>query len=219
MRRSAVCLCAILVFGSALPIHAGDRVGIGAKVGTLGFGVDITGRINNWLDVRGSLNSADVTQTKDVSDISYDGKFALGASGIMLDFFPLKGNFRLSAGYLRNRTGVDMDATPTSNINIGDGNYTPAEVGTLKGTIDFKDNVPYFGLGYGSAPKGPHRIKFIMDIGVLSQGSGNVTLTATGATPGSPLESDLRKEEQQTEDDIKDYHLWPVVAFGIAFRL
>jgi hypothetical protein len=71
-------------------------------------------------------------------------------------------------------------------------------------------------LGYGSAAKGPHRIRFLMDAGVLMQGSGNVTLKATG---GGVSASDLQKEEQQIEDDIKNYDLWPVLAFGISFRI
>jgi len=199
-----------------VPAYAGERVGIGVKVGTLGFGVDITGRINNWLGVRGSLNTADASQSREVSDIEYDGQFAFGASGILVDFHPFKGDFRLSAGYMRNRTGVDMDATPNTDTKIGDTTYTPTDIGTLSGSIDFKENVPYFGLGYGSAAKGPHRIKFLLDVGVLSQGSGDVTLTSSG---GGVSAADLQKEEQQIEDDIKNYDLWPVIAFGISFRI
>jgi hypothetical protein len=63
MRRSLACLCAVLTFAFVVPLYAGDRIGIGVKVGTLGFGADLTGRINNWFSVRGTFNTADVSGT------------------------------------------------------------------------------------------------------------------------------------------------------------
>src|SRR5262249_40433568 len=155
---------------------AGDRVAIGVKAGTLGFGADLTGRINNWFDVRGTFNSANVTHSEDLSDISYDGDLKLGAYGLLLDLFPMKGSFRLTAGFLKNRPGADLSGTPTSDTQIGDTTYTPAQIGTMDGTLDYKDNVPYIGIGFGNAAKAPGRVKFLMDIGVLSQGSGDVAL-------------------------------------------
>jgi hypothetical protein len=216
MRRAAVCICVFLLISSVVPALAGDRVGLGVKAGTLGLGVDVTGRFTNWLSVRGTYNKADLSRSEEVSDVDYDGDVALGAYGLLLDFHPFKGNFRISAGYLKNRTGVDMDAEPTVDTEIGDTVYTPAEIGTISGELDFDDKVPYFGLGYGSAAKGPNRVRFVLDVGVLSQGSGDVTLSnSTGLVDPD----DLRQEEENAEDDIKDYDLWPVLAFGISFRL
>jgi len=216
MRRAAVCICAFLLSSSMFPAFAGDRVGLGVKIGTLGLGADITGRITNWLSVRGTYNTANLTRSEEASDVEYDGDVALGAYGLLLDFHPFKGNFRITAGYLKNRTGADLDAEPTEDTEIGDTVYTPAEIGVINGTLDFEDKVPYFGLGYGSAAKGPGRVRFILDVGVLSQGSGDITLASS-----SPLvdPADLRMEEENAEEDIKDYDLYPVIAFGISFRL
>lgn len=216
MRIPAVCVCAIVLLASLSPAQAGDRVGIGVKAGTLGFGVDVTGRITTWFSVRGSFNSADVSQSDEISDIEYDGDVALGAYGVLFDFHPFRNNFRLTAGFMRNRTGVDLTGQPTTDTDIGDNTYTPAEIGTLTGDVTFEQDVPYFGIGYGSAAKGPHRVKFLFDLGVIDQGSGDVSLSSsTGLVP----QSDLDKEIQEIEDDIKDYTLWPVLALGISFRI
>jgi len=94
MRRSAVSLCAILIFASVLPVHAGDRVGIGVKVGPLGLGVDLTGHVTNRFSVRGTLNAADVSQSQEASDVDYDADLALGAYGVLLDDHPFKGSRR-----------------------------------------------------------------------------------------------------------------------------
>jgi hypothetical protein len=200
----------------AVPAQAGDRIGIGVKAGTLGLGVDLTGRFNNWFSVRGTLSKYDYDDTFTESDIEYDGTLKLGAYGVMLDFYPMKGAFRLSAGLLKNRNELDMSGTPTADIDIGDTTYTPAEVGTLDGGVQFKDTVSYFGIGFGNAAKAPGRVRFVFDLGVLAQGAGDVTLSSS---TGLVNPADLQEEEKQIEDDIDSYKYWPVVAFGISFRL
>ena len=218
MRR----LCALML----LPIaalasstsFAGERIGIGVKVGTLGVGVDLTARATNWLSFRGSVNAVNLSETYSETDAEYEADVELGAYGLLVDFHPFKGNFRLSAGIMGNRNQIDLLAEPTEDITIGDGTYTPAEAGTLTGEVRFKETVPYFGIGFGSAAKGPGRVKFVLDVGVLQQGSGDVELeSSSSSTPG--LSSDLEKEEASIESDIEDYKLWPVLAFGISFRI
>lgn len=216
MRRSAPFICVILSLTSLVPLYAGDRIGIGVKAGTLGVGVDLTGRLTNWLSVRGSYSSADVSRRQDISDVDYAGTLNLGAYGVLVDFHPFRGNFRLTAGMMRNRTGIELTATPTSDVTIGDNTYTPAEVGTLKGGVSFKDDVAYFGFGFGNAAKEPGRIRFLVDLGVLTQGSGDARLSTTGS---GVLAADLAKEEADVEGKIDKFKLWPVLAFGISFRI
>jgi hypothetical protein len=200
----------------AVPAWAGDRIGIGVKAGTYGLGVDLTGRINDWFSIRGSVSQLDHSQSITESDIDYDSTLKVGGYGVMLDFFPLEGNFRLTAGLFKNRNKILLTGTPTSSIDIGNGTYTPAQVGTLDGDILFKSTAPYFGLGYGSAAHASGRVRFLLDAGVIAQGSGQATLTSS---TGLVAPSDLQLEESQIEDDIKSYKLWPVVALGISIRL
>jgi hypothetical protein len=216
MRRWGVLLCAALVLAAAgAPAEAGDRVGLGVKVGTLGFGLDITGRINDWFAVRGSFNTADANDTHSESGIEYETDVAFGASGILFDFHPWKKNFRLTAGWMHNRTGADLTGTPTENVTIGDTVYTPAEAGTLHGDISFKDSAGYLGFGYGNAARGPGRVRFVLDVGALLQGQGEATLTSS---TGLVSQADLDKEEKDLEDNV-DQSFYPVVAVGISFRL
>ncbi len=80
----------------------------------------------------------------------------------------------------------------------------------------FRETVPYLGIGFGSAAKAPGRVRFVLDLGVLQQGSGDVTIRSSKNLV-SP--DDLQQEETTIENDIEDYKLWPVLAFGISFRL
>jgi hypothetical protein len=215
MRRFAVLIGLVLLF-TGVTAQAGDRVGIGVKAGTYGLGVDLTGRVNDWFSIRGSFSQYDLSRTVTESDIDYDGTLKAGGYGVLFDFFPAKGNFRLSAGLFKNRNKFFLTGTPTTSIDIGNGTYTPAQVGTLDGDVIFKTTAPYFGLGYGSAARASGRVRFLLDVGVIAQGAGQATLTASG---GQVSAADLQAEEAQIEDNIKNYKLWPVVAFGISFRL
>jgi len=140
----------------------------------------------------------------------------LGAYGVLLDFHPFQGKFRLTAGLMKNRNKIDLTARPTADVQIGGTTYTPAQVGTLKGDVTFKDSVPYFGIGLGEAAKGPGRLKFVLDVGVLMQGSGGVTLASN---TGLVSASDLRQEKSDIEDHISRFKFWPVLGLGISFRL
>ena len=216
MRRSALPVYALLILSLwPYPCQAGDRVGLGVKVGTLGLGADLTGRITSWFAVRGTVNAVDVSGTYEDTDIDYDADAEIGAYGLLLDFHPFKNNFRITAGMMKNRNAFQIVAAPTADVDIGDGTYTPAQVGTLDGDVSFKDSAAYFGIGYGFAPMGPSRVKFVLDVGVMDQGAGEVSMTSS---TGLVADSDLRQEEQEIEDDISDYDLWPVIAFGISFR-
>jgi hypothetical protein len=211
-----VCAAALVLAAAARPAEAGDRVGIGVKFGTLGFGVDITGRINDLFSVRASFNGANANDTHDESGIDYDTEVDFGASGLLLDLHPFRNNFRLTAGWMKNRTGADLLAVPAENITIGDTVYTPAEAGTISGDISFKDSAGYVGFGYGSAARKPGRVRFLLDVGALLQGKAEATLTSSS---GLVSPDDLAQEEQELEDDLDNLSFYPVVALGISFRL
>jgi hypothetical protein len=196
--------------------HAEDRFGVGVKVGTLGLGGEFTGRLTNWLELRGTFNQYNLTKSLSQSEIDYDGDFHLGAYGVLADFHPLGNRFRLTAGILKNRTSGDLTTTPTQDITIGDNTYTSSQVGTLSGSLTFKSVVSYFGLGYGSAPKGPGRVGFVFDLGFMPQGEPQFVLEASG---GGVSQADLDKEAQQVMDDTHKLKIWPVIGLGLSFRL
>jgi hypothetical protein len=207
---------ALAMICAATAAGADERLGIGVKAGTLGFGLDFTVRATNWLAFRVTGGQYDYARSFDNSGITYDGTLKVGGYGALADFYPSKSKFRLTVGALSNRNKIDLTSTPTSNIDIGDNNYTPAQVGTLTGDLKFKSVVPYFGIGYGNAARGPHRVGFVLDVGVETQGSPVASLAASG---GGVSQADLDKETQQIEDDTSGYKIWPVIAFGISFRI
>ena len=210
----AAVLVAVLAAGGMC--RAGDRFGVAAKAGTLGIGVELTAQLNPWFGLRGSVNGFDYKHEFKREDINYDGDFRFGASGVFADFYPLRGRFRLSAAALGNRNKIDMTAAPTANVQIGDNTYTPGQVGVLNGEMKFHSAVTYFGIGYGNAARGPGRIGFVLDAGVMPQGEPTVTLTSSTGLVGA---ADLQKETAKLKDDLHHARVWPVIALGISIRL
>jgi hypothetical protein len=76
-------------------------------------------------------------------------------------------------------------------------------------------SAPYLGIGWGNAAVGK-RVGFLFDLGVLRQGSGDVTLFSNFVLVDP---ADIEQEIVELEDDIDDYELWPVISFGVAIRL
>ena len=169
-------------------------------------------RINNWVSVRGTLNQIDINKSYSASDIDYDGKFKLGAYGVLADLHPFRGRFRLTGGFLDNRNAFRLHARPTRDVTIGGMQYTPSQVGVLRGDVDFKSGVAYAGIGYGEAAKGPRRIHFVFDLGAMFQGKPDVGLSSS---TGVIAASDLRKEESKVKDKAPNF--WPVLALGASF--
>lgn len=216
IRVSGLALLVALTLASASSAVADDRFGLGIKAGTYGFGVDFGVTLNKWVALRASVQLAEPSTSETFDQVEYDGQLTLGGEGLLVDFYPMKGQFHLTGGVFHNRNAIDLTGTPTEPVEIGGIIYDPSEIGSLSGTIEFDSTVPYLGVGWGNTSRGRSRVRFVADLGVLFQGSGKVdSLTASG---GGVSQGDLEAEIATIEDEIADYDWWPVVNLGLAIR-
>ncbi len=212
-------------------VQAGN-LGVAAKVGTLGYGGEIDYVLTDHFSLRGQLNSFSYDDTFDENDIDYDGSLELDSYGLLLDWHPFGGAFRLTAGGFNVDNKVAATAEGVGDYEIGDTTYTvnPGDTLQLRALMELGDGFkPYAGFGWGHSPANKGGLLLSFDIGILFQGSPSVDLQATGTAtaPGvgtvdlgtdPTAQAEVAKEEQQLEDDIKDYDLYPVVSFGIGWR-
>lgn len=205
---TAFCLAAVV------PALAAD-LGLGLRAGTYGLGAELGVGINSWFGLRAGLYTLDIDESYTDSGIDFDGKLKLGGYGVLADFYPMKGTFRLTAGLLANRNEIDLSAVPFEPVEIGGTTYQPSDVGTLSGGVEFDDTAPYFGIGWGNVARGKGRVGFLCDLGFVKQGSGDVVLRASNPAVS---QSDLDAETAEIEDDIEDYDFWPVISFGLSIR-
>lgn len=213
----------LLVSGAALGAgsmaYAGETGGVAVelKAGTLGPGVELNYAISPKFTVGLGLNKYSASTTDTADNIDYDVDLNLQSIALLGSFHPFEGTFRITAGVMSNGNQLKMTATPTADTQIGDLTYTPSEIGTLKGTVDFNSMAPYLGLGWGkSAESG---FGMTLDVGVMFQGAPSVSFSANGSqSSNSAFQSELKKEETNAENDLKSFTMYPVVSLGLNYR-
>lgn len=193
-------------------------IGVNVKAGTLGAGIELSKGFSDKLSVGLALNSYNLKTTDKTSDVDYDFKFELQSAGLMANYHPFSGMFRLTAGVLVNNNELSLTGKPNASASytINGVTYTAANVGTLTGKVTFNKTAPYLGLGWGSRPNGSFGLT--ADIGALYQGSPKLTLDATGALADPALAADLQAERAKAESDLSDFKWYPVVSLGLYFR-
>ena len=208
--KAGVVALAILIGGNA---SADQKLGIGAKAGTLGFGIEGTWRPLPYMDLRLGGNTFDYDDNGSQAGINYDATLALETFYATANFrFPLS-PFRVTAGVFSNGNEIQMTSADNTSFTIGGITYTPAEVGTLSSTTSFDSTAPYLGFGYDFTVM--DRVGLNLDFGVLWQGDPAVTLAADGLLAGDPtFQSALEAERQELEDEMSDFKAWPVISLG-----
>lgn len=216
MKRTLLAFAVVAGLAPALATAEGPALGV--KVSTLGLGLELTQAFTPSFAARLGVNHFSYDFSDAYDGIDYDVDLALRSGSLIFDWHPLRDSFRLSLGYLRNLNNFKLRATPGSSVVIGNGTYTPAQVGTLNGRVAFKKDTPYLGFGWSSS--GLRRgWSFDFDIGVVYQDVPGVQLSATGSAASSPaFQSDLRREEQNIKDDIEDYRYYPVISMGVSYH-
>lgn len=209
-----------LALAAALCVQAtaGDTsMALSGKVGTLGLGADLTLRVSDVVNLRGTGSYLDFSHSGDLSDVDYDIDMDYRIIGALLDIHPFKNNFRISGGVLHTDNKIALSGRPDESVTIGNHEYPPEAVGTLSGDVTFDDVSPYAGIGFGNAVAASSW-SFVFDLGVVFQ-SYDVALSADGPVAQVPrFQQDLREEEQDIEDDLNAWKIYPVLSFGIGYR-
>ncbi|MGN6671094.1 MAG: hypothetical protein ACTHJ4_06115, partial [Candidatus Nucleicultricaceae bacterium] len=151
-------------------------------------------------------------------DIHWSGKLNLFTVGAMADYHPFQNGFRLSAGIMYNGNKFDLSATPAQNVTINGTVYTPAQVGTMKGTLDFRKIAPYIGFGYDGALTSNGALSFNAEVGVLFQGSPRASVSASGLLGAQQALLNNIKAEAQHATNKGWVRYYPVVSVGFKYR-
>ena len=208
IRLGALCVCMAVV----VPAGA-TGVAVTAKLGSLGLGVEGTFGLTEHFNARLGLNRFSYDRSETVSDVQYDLDLELQSVSVLADWHPFSSKFRFTAGLMSNGNELTGSSVAQS-VDINGTNYA---VG-LDAKLDFDSTAPYFGIGWGNAVAADKGWGFNVDLGIMLQGSANVTLTPTGPNASLVPSDDLAAEERDFEDDIRDYKYYPVFSFGASYK-
>ena len=227
----------IIALGLGILFFAGAAqavdVGIGAKAGINGIGLDLSVGLTKNLNLRLSGTSVDIQgeeETVTVGDPGFEGDveadldFDYGATAVFLDWHVLGGGFRLTAGMYKNNGAAKLTGVLQDNIVV-DGqplDTTDLVDAKLGGEVSLGDSYqPYLGIGWGRGAGGKGGFSFSADLGVAIV-DPSVDFTATVAAGGNfanqaELDATLRDLEKDAEKELNDLELWPVAAIGINY--
>jgi len=214
MKSSYLAVAAALALAAPA---AGADIGINPRIGTLGYGIELSAGVSDKLSVGLGFNNVSRTRQGDADGVDYDFDLRLRSAELLANYHPMGGAFRLRAGVLLNRNEFELTGKPSGGTYEFNGvTYPAAVVGTLSGRLSFNKSAPYLSLGWGNRPNGSWGVTF--DLGAVYQGKPKLGLQATGAAADPTLAADLEAERQQAEDDLSSFKWWPVIQPGMYFR-
>ena len=210
--KLTVLLLGLVMAGS---VSADDNLWLGFKAGTLVLGLEATWRPLPWFDIRAGGNAYDYDDDGSKAGVNYNATLQLETFYATANFrFPLS-PFRVTAGAYSNGNEFQMVSMDSPSFDIGGGNYTQADVGTLRSTTYFEEVAPYLGFGFDFKVFG--KVGLNLDLGVLWQGEPSVTLTADGLLASDPtFMAELEAERLQLEAEFDNYKAYPVLSLGFS---
>lgn len=229
-RRSAgIALVLVGIAFTGLPRNsaAAPRFAMALGAGTPGVGLSLGFGFSRQWGMRVGYSAFDLHHAVNTSDVDYRGTLKLGIATALLDWYPFKGVFHLTAGVADDATKLDVVGQPTQGTYTFNGNtYTTQQIGSLTGQAKFAHPVgPYLGFGWGNPTGGSGRVHFLLDVGAIYGGAPQVTLNAqcgSAAPPGSPLcataQSDLLVERRNLQHKVDVLDWYPVVNLAVAVR-
>lgn len=215
-RTITLAACAIAGAGAAGAAQA--QVAIGGGIGTTGATIEAQVKIVPGIVLRGGYNYLKYEADDTYDDIAYKGDLDLNTLGAFVDFHPFGNAFFVTGGAYFGEKSLDLNATPTANVQIGNQTFTPAQVGTLGLTADLEDTAPFVGLGWDTTFENTG-LGFKIVAGAMFTGSPQVNLVSTGGSLSNDtnFQAQLTIEEQNLQNDVDNYEVYPVVQLGLTY--
>jgi hypothetical protein len=196
-------------------------VGVTARVGTLGIGVDVNKSLTPQLNGRLGFNFGNVSLNRTDSGIDYDAQLKFSSIQLFGDYYPFtSSSFRVTGGLVaqNNRFALTSKPSSTGTYTIAGNSYSAASVGTLSGEYSYGNSIaPYLGIGIGKSSN--EGLGFNADLGVMFTGSPKVSLTASNpAFNSNPItRSQIDNQARQTENDLRGFNAYPVLSIGLSY--
>lgn len=213
-------------------------IALGVKFGLAGVGFDVaTPLVPGRLNLRGGASFFSYSTTINSDNLNIAGAIKFQNAGIMADFFPFHGRFRVSGGVtVYNDTGLSatLSGTPGGTITLGNTNYysDPANplVGTGVFTFGGNNIVPRVTIGTGNMLPRKGRFTFESEVGIqyISQPTVVYTFTGEGCAGyngitysgcGAVAQADVTQEENNLQNDLTDLRFYPILSFGLSYKI
>ena len=221
-RIRLVSVCSLLAFAAALPTKADTpSLALSADVSTTGVGASLWANASHQLVFTAGYGGLGLNHDYETEGVEYDGSAEFKNGHAIIRWYPSGRYFNLSTGAMFTENALSVTGRLLEgNVYQLDGvSYPASRVGSITGDVSWsKSLVSYFGLGWSKRPESRGWGAYL-DLGVVQSGRPQARLSATGEIAEDPdfLEH-LRAEEQQVNDELDAFNLFPVARFGVLYR-
>lgn len=239
--KAAQTIASIILATTMCSSALASDIGINVKAGTLGLGLELDYKINDTFNIRLQSNGYTYDDEFEEDDIDYEGEVKLSSTGLLLDWRPFQGVFRLTGGVYANNNELTGNTSSVGDetFEIGDELYSTTSTDPLAINMDVilgDSTAGYLGMGWGSSPSDGGWM-FSFELGVLLSGEPTVDLSASGTAvvnkngstqsfslndTNNPLvqefQNELANEAVSIENDISEFKAYPVISIGLGYR-
>lgn len=194
--------------GGTNGIGAGIRYQVLEKLAVRLNGTYFAHTMNNPLKGR-DINISALGDFKD--DIQYV-KGSVSQVGLLGEYSILSALRIVAGGAVINNTGVDGFLKPSKNMEFGNLNITPEQIGYLKANVSFNGFAPYIGLGLGKSTPSK-RFGINVDLGSYYLSAAKVQIDAT------KLLAPNKQQESLLENNLSTFRWMPTLQVNLNFKL
>ncbi len=190
-----------------------SSVSYGVHISTTGDGITLEKPLLYDFSVRIVTNNLSVSQQLSYDNVPYASTNKYENVGIIGDFRPYAGRWRLSGGLLFGADHIDNVSRPdAATMTIGTGTYPVVGVGQVTSRVHFDRPTVYLGVGTGTGLERGLALTF--DAGIEIR-NGHADAVASGPLATSPaLQADLAR----LSGELRTRIVSPLVSIGIVYR-
>lgn len=207
--RSLLLLCIFLFpnLASASPLA------VHPSVSTLGVGIDISYRQNSFIAYRMSAFTQPFDTKIKLKGIQYKIDDSSRSVGLLLDIFPFKNTFRLSAGayYFKQKAALSTSIDAINPI------YEQL-INQTTGTATWECLAPYVGLGWESTQQAESSLGWHASLGALYMGKALVSFQFPDVVIPKRYVERIQTEEDRIRSKVHTYTWYPVLSLGFTYR-
>ena len=186
------------------------------KIGTLGYGVDVGYQATDMLGGRVIWRDYSSDFDFDVDEDSFDASVDIGGFGALVDFYPTRGNFRISGGIMQLDNSAEVSSTITRDYTSGGVPTTGSA--DIKGKVEYNSTSPMLAIGWHDYVG--KNFSYDISLGAVYMGSPEISLRSVGGVAaGEPeVEAEIDDLADDIEDDLSGLNFYPVIEFGMTFH-
>ncbi|MBV9440113.1 MAG: hypothetical protein JOZ24_09000 [Candidatus Eremiobacteraeota bacterium] len=209
----AAAACALAVLPAVASADIFSALTYGVHASTVGDGVTLEKPLLYDFGLRLITGTLSISQQTSYDANRYTATTKYNDFGLIADYRPSAGRYRISAGLVFGNDRVLSVAREDGGLlRVGNGIYTTAQAGRVTTHLRFERPSIYAGVGTGAGLIRGFAVEF--DGGMLLR-NGTPSAEATGTSAGTPgMKSDL----DHLRGELRTHVVVPVLSAGLTYR-